>query len=634
MQQMTNTKRSQLQAILSQWEKRRRWQRLILYLPRIVMLALVVGLVLTLVLWLTGMGRGILPVVGSVIVAMSFIIGVGVSALGLFGKAGLEAARFFDREFHLRARLATALELLDDSSQTSPQMADLQINDALRHAKAIDADDHLRLRVNWLEWAGAIMILMLLIVVLGFYIITGIAGARGQAAGNPATQQAVSEAAADVRDITEAVATDSSLAPDERESLLESLELSQDDLQDPDTNSEKAFVSMSDLESDLREQVETMRNELTEQDSALEAASDAIGSQSADDTQIGAPPESANSGDTTGGEPSAAQQLEQTMQQTEQTLSNLSDDERQQLAEQAQQAADNTAGQLPELSENLQAFADSLQENDTDSAQEAAQQAQQTLQELQNQQEQRRESADNLEQSADRAQQAAENISRAENQPQSEQNTQSESEQASQPSDDEQSGVEAEQQGQSAPQQSEQESQQGQPGQGDPQNQQGQGQQESQQAQQSGDGEGQSAEGNGESQQPGQPAGSSDESSGASGAGQGESDGDDRPGGQQAAQSNDTPGGDGSEREFDSDFAPQNLDGGGDDEIRLETDASDAPAREGNLSENPSGEAALEYREVYSEYLESANRALERDYVPPALRDVVRDYFTSLEPDN
>ena len=75
-----------------------------------------------------------------------------------------------------------------------------------------------------------------------------------------------------VRDITEAVAADSSLSPDERESLLESLELSQEELQDPDTDGEEAFVSMSDLESDLREQVESMRDDLTDQDSRAKIA--------------------------------------------------------------------------------------------------------------------------------------------------------------------------------------------------------------------------------------------------------------------------------------------------------------------------------------------------------------------------
>jgi hypothetical protein len=38
------------------------------------------------------------------------------------------------------------------------------------------------------------------------------------------------------------------------------------------------------------------------------------------------------------------------------------------------------------------------------------------------------------------------------------------------------------------------------------------------------------------------------------------------------------------------------------------------------------------YNQVFSDYSNAANQALERDYIPLGLRDVVRDYFSSLEP--
>ena len=40
----------------------------------------------------------------------------------------------------------------------------------------------------------------------------------------------------------------------------------------------------------------------------------------------------------------------------------------------------------------------------------------------------------------------------------------------------------------------------------------------------------------------------------------------------------------------------------------------------------------MSYDTVFSDYQNAANRALESDYVPLGLRDVVREYFTSLEP--
>jgi hypothetical protein len=38
------------------------------------------------------------------------------------------------------------------------------------------------------------------------------------------------------------------------------------------------------------------------------------------------------------------------------------------------------------------------------------------------------------------------------------------------------------------------------------------------------------------------------------------------------------------------------------------------------------------YDEVFSDYSDAANQALENDYIPLGMKDVVRDYFTSIEP--
>jgi hypothetical protein len=38
------------------------------------------------------------------------------------------------------------------------------------------------------------------------------------------------------------------------------------------------------------------------------------------------------------------------------------------------------------------------------------------------------------------------------------------------------------------------------------------------------------------------------------------------------------------------------------------------------------------YNQVFSDYSNAANEAMESDYIPLSLRDVVRDYFASLEP--
>jgi hypothetical protein len=45
-----------------------------------------------------------------------------------------------------------------------------------------------------------------------------------------------------------------------------------------------------------------------------------------------------------------------------------------------------------------------------------------------------------------------------------------------------------------------------------------------------------------------------------------------------------------------------------------------------------SSEALVPYYEVYYEYLDAANEAIERSYIPSGLKDVVREYFSRLEP--
>jgi len=44
------------------------------------------------------------------------------------------------------------------------------------------------------------------------------------------------------------------------------------------------------------------------------------------------------------------------------------------------------------------------------------------------------------------------------------------------------------------------------------------------------------------------------------------------------------------------------------------------------------GELLVPYHEVYYDYLDAAHQAMERSYIPPGLKDYVREYFSQLEP--
>jgi hypothetical protein len=44
------------------------------------------------------------------------------------------------------------------------------------------------------------------------------------------------------------------------------------------------------------------------------------------------------------------------------------------------------------------------------------------------------------------------------------------------------------------------------------------------------------------------------------------------------------------------------------------------------------GQALVPYSQVYQDYLDAANQTMERSYIPPGLKDFVREYFSRLEP--
>jgi hypothetical protein len=53
---------------------------------------------------------------------------------------------------------------------------------------------------------------------------------------------------------------------------------------------------------------------------------------------------------------------------------------------------------------------------------------------------------------------------------------------------------------------------------------------------------------------------------------------------------------------------------------------------EGDLTEGTDGEARVDYREVLPTYQERATKAMQDRYIPLGMKDLVRDYFSSLQP--
>ena len=89
-------------------------------------------------------------------------------------------------------------------------------------------------------------------------------------------------------------------------------------------------------------------------------------------------------------------------------------------------------------------------------------------------------------------------------------------------------------------------------------------------------------------------------------------------------------------REFDSIFAPSRIgDDGSNNQVDLQGNPTNEDAiseREAGLNQQFSGTSRIPYGSVYADYADRATEALNTDYIPLGVRDVIRTYFSSLEP--
>ncbi|MBI5667023.1 MAG: hypothetical protein HZC41_03375 [Chloroflexi bacterium] len=591
------------------WDRRLRAQQAAVWLPRAVLPGLALGITAAVV---SRLRPWLLPGQVLLLAAAGVALGIVVMLLAvwLWPRPMLTAARRFDRLFGLQERVSTALELLEGRLQSSGELAARQIDDAWMRAQTVRAGDALPLVFRWREWTAvlALLAVLVLLVVLPNPQTAAIAQ-------NAAQEAALADAAEDLKDITEEIASEAALTPEQREQILQALEDSITTLQEPDVSPEEAFASLSDTEAALQSQADQMQQQSAEQQAAMEAAAEALRQaleQAAQAQQ---------------GQESAIPTLEQLRQQMQQ----MTEQQRQQAAQALEQAAQALQQADPNTAQALEQAAQALRQGDTGAAQQALDQAMQDMQASQQAQQSQQQAAQNLEQAAQDVQQAADQVSQQTQQGQPTQQQQGQQGQLGQPQQGQQAQSQPGQPGDQG-----QQGQEGQPGQPGQEGQPGQaGQQPGDQGQPGQVGQ-QPADGAGEQGQQGQPANSPSDRP-AAGAGDAPvGAGSDDLGGQpqqQAGQidTGNNPDGTG-EGQFDPVYAPRRIGGQGDDQVVLEPDAGNVPSVEGEFAENPTGDASVPYNQVFSDYADAANRALESDYIPLGLRDVVRDYFSSLEP--
>jgi hypothetical protein len=654
------------------WERRRRAALTWRWLPR----ALAIGLGAAVIVGLIARVRPLVfagELAAFALVAVGVALVVSAAIIWLRGRADLtRAALRFDLLFDLGERVSTALALFDGRIQTTDDFASRQIADAARVATSIDPRGRLPFVAQRRDWGIAAALLVMVALLIALPNPQNDALTRDAAA-----QTAIDDAAETMRAITQEIAADPNLDAAERESLLQALDTALNALERSSISPEEAFAAASAVESELRERANAANAAAQAQRAALANAAAALREQrgtGADggtgesgglSEQVGDMAERMGAAGSAGMTPeqqaSAAEGLQgaaQAMQPIDPAAAQALGQAAQAMAQAAQAA--QQAGQSPQGSQSAQSAAQAAQQA-LQNAQNAAQNAEQSAQAAQ-------QAGDQLSQQADAASDAARDVGE-----QAGDSQQNDSQSGQQQSGQQQSGQQQSGQQQSGQSQSGQ-SQSGQSQSGQSQS----GQSQSGQQGESGQSGGESQSGQ-QGSQSGQAGEGGQQGGGASMAGQGGAN-DERDGSQLAAeagsgsgsssddllsssrsssaqgagdsagdsgqdgttqraggssnpiQAGNNPDGAG-ERGFDPVYAPRRIGGQpGGASIQLETNPEGIPMTQGEFSQNPTGESVVPYNQVFSDYDAAARQALESGYVPLGLRDVVRDYFTSLEP--
>ena len=588
------SKATELELLLDRWERRHEWRLLSKTIPRSLLIALLISLIVGAIGYFRfRLTAEQLALITAALCALGGILNIVYTLL--FPRSLQTRACYFDLEFGLGERVSTAFELMHGRIKTHPEIESRQIADALSSARAIDPRSRIAMDYRPRELAALVV---LTLAMLGMLLLPTIVGPDFV---SDSPSPALEDAREDLREIIETIAKDSNLDDVDRQELLDSLEIALERLQEEDISEEEAFAAMSQLQSQLEDAENELGETLDLDQSSLEAAADALEDfippaetedefgDSASDTQ---PP------------PDNLQDLSQSVQQLGGQAQAMSPEEAAAAAEALQDAAEDLAQMNQDLSQDLESMADALEEGDAERLQEALDSALEQVSQTAGDQQRDQATQSMLQEQSERAEEAAESIARQQ------------SEDGQEQSDDPRQGPPEE--SESGQQQSGQ--------QGDQQS--AQSQQRASQGNQPAD---RNRPGSGENRSQNQDGRAS-----GSGAGQGEPSNQSLPGGageDQGAETNNQTSGT-RQIAYEALYSPSGISGGGADEIRLESDASDNVLAEGNFDDNPLGESRVSYDTVFSSYQNAANRALESDYVPLGLRDVVREYFTSLEPNS
>ena len=594
------------------WDRRRRLALLVVWLPRGVMLGLGIGVILALMArrrpWL--LPEEVLTVTAALSVGLALAV---LAVVWAWPRSVAHSARYFDRRFDLKERVSTALELAAGRIAAPEPLAELQLADATATAGRVRARARLPLRVSGREIAALVALAVLLALLLRDNPQAGRLRAERELESAIATQVAALE------DVIEAIERDPTLTPAEREALTRPLEEAREILREPDVSQEEAVAALAEASQSLGEMASGVP---PQEATAYQQAARPLGGseQTADLAEALARPG---------------------LGETAEALDNLADDlatgdldeqEQQDLAERLDEAADALEEQNPALAGKLREAAAALREGDLEGAQESLREAGALLREQQEQSQQSplAEAARVAQQQADASQRE---MAQAGHDQDATISAEIESEQgAGALTDSEQSppGAEAAQPGASGEMPP---GEQVGAGVGDAA---GEGQQMPAPS-----GQGGEPGAGGEQQPEGQSAAAgSAESAGESalgaGAGQGGAGSESTEGIAGEGPSAETPGQvpGGGLQEYTPENAPSTIGGPMGDMLDVggQGESGESPlAQGGEFGPNPAGESALTYTGVLGAFRNVVSNALESGRIPLDQRDVIHDYFSSLQ---
>jgi len=566
-----------LQTVVRAWERRRRLSAFVESLPRAMIPGTMLGAGLALY---SRLRPGVEDVTAVTIALAGAALGVLVLAgwVWLRPRTLIDSARWFDMRFGLKERISTALELIDGRIQADAGLAAHQLDDAQAVAGGVRAQVLLPFTSDRRAWITVVAALALLAVLIMLIPPVSAADAADR------ERAAIAAAADQVAEILEDIAADPNLSDEERGPLLEALQAQLETMRDPNITLDEALATLSEVEGTLSEQAEMAQSEIEEQQAAEDAAANALGQ---------------------GREAAPGQSLQEQIESFEQSLGQTTDEQLAQAADALENAADALEQTHPEAAQALREAAQALREGDREAAAEALRRAAEQAGQSAAEQTQRAQQQQSMEERAQQARAAQEEAAESSSEPAAF----SRPEEGPEGLGDAQDGAQG----------------------------------EGMFGQQASEGE---TEGEGGSPQLAPPDDAAqgknndtgEAGSGSQGMGDGAADlGDDASAqGQQGSRSDNpdenNPDGTGV-RTYQPVYSPRfSVEAGDGEDVRLQADPGAAPLDQGEFDDNPLGESVVPYNTVFSDYADAASRALESGYIPLGMRDVIRSYFSSLDP--